>query len=91
MGELILQALPTTHIEQGRYGRSKPVPHHVPELGLKCPGCGCPLEPSEVFACRIRGLKKPVCIGCLAWAVVFLRDEILPLLEEALKTVDPRG
>jgi len=46
-----------------------------------CPGCGCPLTLYEIFACRIRGLKRPVCIGCLASALVFVRKELLPLFD----------
>jgi len=56
--------------------------------GYTCPGCGCPLENYEIFACRLRGLKKPVCIGCLASALVFLRDKVMPLLEEPMKILE---
>jgi len=52
-----------------------------------CPGCGCQLEQYEVFACRIRGLKKPVCIGCLASVLVFVRDGLLPLVDRLEKAV----
>jgi len=54
---------------------------------LKCPGCGCKLEGYEIFACRLRGLKRPVCIGCMAGALVFVRDDLLPMfraLQEAV-------
>jgi len=47
---------------------------------LRCPGCGCELSDYEVFACRLRGLKQPVCISCLADALVFVRDGLLPTL-----------
>jgi len=57
----------------------------------RCARCGCQVEPYEVFAGRIRGLRKPVCVGCLASAVVFMRDELLPLLEGALKCMEPGG
>jgi len=58
--------------------------------GLKCPGCGCVLSSYEVFACRLRGLKRPVCIGCMAGALVFVRDGLLPLLERLQQAVaDP--
>ena len=56
--------------------------------GYTCPGCGCTLEPYEIMACRLRGLKRPVCIGCLANALVALREQIYPLLEAALDEVD---
>jgi len=55
-----------------------------PEHG-NCPGCGCALELYEIQACRLRGLKRPVCVGCLASAVVVLRDVIYPLFEEFAK------
>jgi len=51
----------------------------VPEHG-SCPSCGAPLELYEIFACRIRGLKRPVCLGCLIKVLVFLRDDLLPLV-----------
>jgi len=51
-----------------------------PEEG-NCPGCGCPLTFYEIFACRLRGLKRPVCIGCLANALVALRDHIYPTFQ----------
>jgi len=54
---------------------------------LKCPGCGCKLEGYEIFACRLRGLKRPVCIGCLAGAMVYLRDHVLPMLEGSLEKI----
>jgi len=47
-----------------------------------CPGCGARLEDYEIFACRIRGLKKPVCIGCLVNALVFVRNELLPMFDD---------
>lgn len=50
-------------------------------VGQRCPGCDCLLEPYEVFACRIRGLKKPVCLGCLATTVKWLKDSLLPVVE----------
>jgi len=56
--------------------------------GHTCQGCGSQLEPYEVMACRIRGVQKPVCIGCLVNALVALRDQIYPLLEAALLEVD---
>jgi len=46
-----------------------------------CPGCGSELEPYEIFACRLRGLKRPVCIGCLADALVSFRDHVYPLMQ----------
>jgi len=55
-----------------------------PEEG-NCAGCGTRLELYEIFACRIRGLKKPVCLGCLVDAIVGLKDHIYPLLEELAK------
>ena len=55
--------------------------------GHACPSCGCELEQYEVFACRIRGLKRPACLGCLADALVTLRDHIEPMLEGALKAL----
>jgi len=48
---------------------------------LKCPGCGCKLEGYEVFACRLRGLKRPVCLGCLINALLYLRDHVYPLMQ----------
>jgi len=51
----------------------------------KCPNCGCVLAPYEVMACRIRGLETPVCLGCLADALVWLKKYMLPMLETALK------
>lgn len=56
-------------------------------LPLHCPGCGCELSDYEVFACRLRGLKKPVCIGCLADALVTVREVVWPILEGALDRV----
>jgi len=56
-------------------------PRAIPGDYPCCPGCGTRLEDYEIFACRIRGLPKPVCIGCLADALVILRDTIWPLLE----------
>jgi len=55
-----------------------------PEEG-NCPGCGCVLSPYEIFACRIRGLERPVCVGCLASALVSLRDRVYPLVEGLLR------
>jgi len=55
--------------------------------GWKCAGCGCPLAAYEVFASRVRGLKRPVCLGCAIMAVVFLRDEVEPMLAEAIKLI----
>jgi hypothetical protein len=49
-----------------------------------CQGCGVLLAPYEVFACRIRGLKKPVCLGCLIEALVFMKRDLLPLLTKAV-------
>lgn len=48
---------------------------------LRCPGCGCELSDYEIFACRLRGLKRPVCIGCLAGALVSFRDHVHPLTQ----------
>jgi len=63
-------------------------PHDVfyarPEEG-NCPNCGCPLTLYEIFACRIRGLETPVCLGCLADALVWVKKWLLPMLELALK------
>jgi len=59
-----------------------------------CPGCGVRLEDYEIFACRLRGLKRPVCIGCLANVLVFLRDQLLPLhsaLQRELADVVEKG
>jgi len=52
---------------------------------FKCPCCGCKLEAYEVFAQLIRGIKKPVCIGCLADALAFMKDELAPMLNRALE------
>jgi hypothetical protein len=52
---------------------------------LKCPACGCDLSDYEVFACRIRGLETPVCLGCLAEALVWMKKYLMPTLETALK------
>jgi hypothetical protein len=54
---------------------------------LRCPGCGCELSDYEVFACRLRGLKRPVCIGCLVEALVTVRDHVWPMLEGSLKKI----
>lgn len=54
---------------------------------LHCVCCGCELAPYEVFAGRIRGLKKPVCVGCAFDAVVFLRDHLWPMLEKIVEVV----
>jgi len=54
------------------------------EENVYCAGCRVLLAPYEVFAARIRGLKKPVCIGCLIEALLFLKDDLKPMLEEAL-------
>ena len=53
-----------------------------------CPGCGCTLEPYEIFASRIRGLKRPVCYGCLAKLLVFVKDYMKPMLETALEKLE---
>jgi len=55
---------------------------------LKCPACGCELAPYEVFACRIRGLKRPVCLGCLAEVLVLMKKYLLPALEIAVKLLE---
>jgi len=64
----------------------KDVFYAKPEEGT-CPGCGCVLSSYEVFACRLRGLKRPVCIGCMAGALVFVRDGLLPLVDRLEKAV----
>lgn len=51
---------------------------------VHCAGCGCELAPYEVFSSRLRGLKKPVCIGCALDALVFLLDELMPMCDAAL-------
>jgi hypothetical protein len=55
---------------------------------VSCPGCGCDLSAYEVFACRIRGLKTPVCLGCLADALVWMKRYLAPMLETALKMLE---
>jgi len=52
---------------------------------FRCPGCGCTLSPYEVFACRIRGLETPMCMGCAFEAVALLRDVVWPTLDEVIK------
>jgi len=54
---------------------------------FKCPRCGCKLEAYEVFAQLIRGIKKPVCIGCLADALVFMKEDLAPMLDKALENL----
>jgi len=51
----------------------------------KCPNCRCELSPYEVFACRIRGLETPVCLGCLADVLVWVKRYLVPMLEQALE------
>jgi len=53
----------------------------------KCPGCGCELSDYEVFACRLRGLKRPVCIGCMAGALVFVKKGLIPMLHALQQAV----
>ena len=50
-----------------------------------CPSCGCELSAYEVFACRLRGLETPVCLGCLADSLVWMKKYLLPMLDTALK------
>jgi len=50
--------------------------------GYACAGCGCPLTLQEIFACRLRGLKKPVCLGCLVSVLVFVRKQLLPMFDD---------
>ena len=57
----------------------------------RCAGCGCELEAYEVFASRIRGLKRPVCYGCLAQVVVFVRDYMKPMLDKALEQLEAQA
>jgi len=52
-----------------------------------CPSCGTRLEDYEIFACRLRGLKRPVCIGCMAAVLVFVRDGLLQLVDRLEKAV----
>jgi hypothetical protein len=59
-------------------------------LPLHCPGCGCELSDYEVFACRLRGLEKPVCLGCLADSLVWMKKYLLPMLDTALKMLEGR-
>lgn len=59
--------------------------------GFKCSICGCILEPYEIFAQRIRKIKKPACIGCLADIARDTKNILVPLLEGALEKMDPRG
>lgn len=54
-----------------------------------CACCGCALEPYEVFSARLRGLKKPVCLGCAHDTVAFLLNYLYPMTEEALKQIIP--
>jgi len=65
----------------------KDVFYAKPEEGT-CPNCGCSLTLYEIFACRIRGLKQPVCLGCLAEAVAFMKRQLLPMLEDTLKALN---
>ena len=60
-----------------------------PERGVikKCPGCDAILAAGEIAACWQAGLKNPVCTCCLAGALVFVRDELLPLLRALEKAV----
>jgi len=53
-----------------------------------CACCGCELSPYEVFAGRLRGLRRPVCLGCAYTAVVWLRDNLFPLCEKALELLE---
>jgi len=61
---------------------------HVIGKRLTCPNCGCTLDAYEVFACRIRGLATPVCLGCLIDALVWLKKYILPMLDTMLKMLE---
>jgi len=53
-----------------------------------CACCGCKLSSYEVFAGRLRGLRRPVCLGCAYTAVVWLRDHLFPLCEKALELLE---
>jgi len=55
---------------------------------LKCPNCGCDIEAYEAFACRLRGLATPVCLGCLADALVWMKKYLVPMLDVALKMLE---
>jgi len=81
MGDNIPTPLPFKEpMRIARARRPKDVFAVVPEHG-SCPGCGAPLELYEIFACRIRGLERPVCVGCLAQVLVDVRDKWLPLVQ----------
>jgi len=49
-----------------------------------CAGCGVLLAPYEIFAARIRGLKKPVCLGCLIEVLIFMKEYLKPMLDEVI-------
>jgi len=46
----------------------------------KCARCGCELSNYEIFAARLRGLRPPVCLGCLIDAIIDIRERVWPLL-----------
>lgn len=54
---------------------------------LKCPGCGVHITLAEYNAANRAGLRKPVCVFCLAKVLKFLQNDLIPLCEGALKSL----
>jgi len=58
---------------------------------IRCATCGASLFPYELFVARLRGLDKPICLGCAVELVVFMKKQLMPMLKLALCFLPDKG